>query len=208
MGGLRNPIERPLQLTVISGTGTPKPSFFGGSVAASMGFNTQLGTPVQPRALGSLDHPVNAREWYERAKAGIARFDLLLDRTAKIANKTERENILEWVGTAADTSSPAYRYASVVSDVKDDVEKFTPPNYGAYDVDRRQNRVDKLWDFNGEFKNKVENAENVFGILPAPTVISKERIVEIPGGIPTSTLLIGGAAVAGLAVLILILKPK
>lgn len=195
--------QQPVRLAVISGNGG-RPSIFGASVSQSGTFHPQYGTVVQaPRAmgyarLGDLDHPENAREWYERAKAGIARFDLLLKRTAGIANKTERERIMSWVGRATDEDSPMYRYTRVKGDIVGDVERFTPPNYGAYDVERRQNRVDKLWDYNGEFKNMVENAEQVYGILPGAQIITKERIVEVPGKGPDLTipLAIGGVAVA------------
>ena len=200
----RNLFERPLQMTVISGNGAPKPSFFSASVADSAGFHPQLASPVRRFSIGQ-----SLMEWYDKAKKAIALFDDLLNRTAKIANKTEREAVLAWIGTAADTSSPAYRYATVKSDLSD-VEKTTPLSEGVkqYETSRRTNRIEKLEDFNSTFKAKVTNALNVFGALPAPVIINKERIVQMSGGIPTTTLLIGGAAVAGLAVLIILLKPK
>ena len=115
-----------------------------------------LGGSPQHFSLGQT-----GRQWYEKAKAAIAEYDKLVQRTRQVANKTERENILAWLGSPTVVTSPAYRHASVMSDVRENVEAFTPLNYGAYNVERRQNRVTKLEDINDDFRDLVSTAEQI-----------------------------------------------
>lgn len=135
-------------------------------------------------------------EWYQRAKVAMARFEDLLARANGVANATERGNILTWVGEASNPATPAYRYATVKSDVTLDVEAFTPPNYNAYQLTRRQNRVEELEELNSEFNDRVENAERVYGVLPPAQVIERERVVTVPGQGPDLTvpILVGAGA--------------
>lgn len=171
-------------LTPISGNGA-RPSLFGGTVQNSVTFHPILGAP-RP-FLGQI-------EWYNRAKQSLAEFDALLKRVAQVANKTAREAILDWIGTADDEDSAAYRYNRVKADLTEDVERFTPPNYDAYQIERRRNRIEKMEDWNRELKSMVEEAETIYGRLPEPVTIERTKIVETTDW--TLPLLVAGSAVA------------
>lgn len=207
--------QQSIAFVPISGNGG-RPSLFGGSIQQGQGFHPTLSRgywmgqsaaaapqPLRQSLQGNYWMGQTPSEWYNRAKKALAEFDQLLTRVAQIANKTEREEILVWIGTASDTGSPAYRYATVRSDLQSDVEAFTPPNVNAYQLSRRTNRIEKLEDFNQEFAAKVTNAENVYGRLPQPVVIERERIIKSGGPLPpeptgtdwTLPLLVGGGAV-------------
>lgn len=149
-----------LRMAPISGNGF-RPSLFNVSVAQTRTFHPTLAAA----GAGLGETPA---DWYRRAKTAIARFDELLARTARIANQTERNRILAWIGKASTADTPAYRYATVKSDLQSDVEAFTPPNVNAYQVERRQDRITKLEGFNNELSSMITNAENVYGKLPAP----------------------------------------
>jgi hypothetical protein len=184
-----------IQYTMISGGGV-RPSLFGSNVSASRGFHALSGaryvlaqTPIQ---------------WYQRAKSSIAKFDALRARTAQIANRTERDRILSWVGSGSDTASPAYRYATVKSDLAENVERFTPPAYEAYQVERRTDRIEKLEAFNREFETMVSNAENVYGRVE-PEVIQQIIQPGAPAAMDwTVPALVAGGAVAVAVLLSLI----
>lgn len=188
--------QRPsIMLVPISGNGG-RPSLFGSSVAQGTGFHPTLSGGYW------MGQGTTPQDWYNRAKAAVAKFDQLLSRTSRIASKTERDAILEWVGNASTDATPAYRYATVKSDLSD-VERFTPPAVQDYQVSRRQGRIEKLEDFNREFEAKVSTAETAHGRLPEPAVIEREKIVT-PGAAPpapagtdwTLPLAVGGGAVA------------
>jgi hypothetical protein len=191
--------QRPIMLVPISGNGF-RPSLFESSVVQGTGFH--------PTLSGGYWLGLTGQEWYLRAKTAVAKFDNLLTRTAKIASKTERDNIMAWVGTAATDTTPAYRYAAVKSDLGD-VETSTPPGVSNYETERRQNRITKLEDFNKEFETKVVNAETVHGRLTEPAVIQRESILT-PGAAPTGTnwtlpILVGAGAL-GIALVVTLIK--
>lgn len=188
-----------IALVPISGNGA-RPSFFGGTVQQRTGFHPTLG--------GGYWMGQTPTEWYNRAKRALAQFEALLTRVASIANQTSRNEILAWIGTTGDVDSAAYRYGAVKSDLQQDVEAFTPPAVNAYQVGRRTSRIEKLEEFNTELEAKVTNAESVYGKLPAPVVIERERITT-PGSPASGTnwtlpLVVGGGAVA-VAVLVTLL---
>lgn len=180
------------------------PSLFSSSVVQSTGFH--------PTLAGGSWLGQTPDEWYRRAKAALAKFDNLLTRTSMIAAKVEREKILKWVDTAATTDSPAYRYATVKSDLQNDVEAYTPPAVNAYQIERRTNRIEKLESMNTDFEEMVTNAENVYGKLPEPTIVNKETIIKLPAEVTGSNwtlpLLIGGGAIAVALVITLLAKKK
>lgn len=133
-----------------------------------------------------------AQAWYERAKKAIARFEFLSSRVGAIANKTERENIITWLGSASVPGTPQYRYATVKSDFTSDVAR---EGVGAYNVERRQNRVAELEDFNDEFNTKVEAAIRTYGELPTP---QQPQQPQQPTQMPDLTvpILVGAGAIA------------
>lgn len=162
-----------------------RPGFGGDSFRIRLGASPRLGQ--------------SAYEWYQRAKAALSTFEKLLARTDRIANKTAREEIIAWLGSATNSDEPLGRYYAVLDDVVHDVEGFTPLNYGAYALERRQNRVEKLEDFDEEFQTKVVGAEKQYGILPAPpapTTITTTVIKETPGPSLTVPILIAGGGIA------------
>jgi hypothetical protein len=182
---------------------TAHPSLFNASVVQSTGFH--------PTLAGGSWLGQTPDEWYRRAKTAIAKFDNLLTRTSMIAAKVEREKILKWVDTAATTDSPAYRYATVKSDLAS-AESFTPVSVQDYGVERRTNRIEKLESINTDFEEMVTTAENTYGKLPEPTIVNRETIVQLPaettGSNWTLPLLIGGGAIAVALVITLLAKKK
>lgn len=166
------------------------PSIFNSSLVQSVGFH--------PTLAGGFRLGETPAEWYSRAKAAIATFDNLLTRASMIAARSEREKIIGWVGTAANADTPAYRYATVKSDLQTDVEAYTPPAINAYQVERRTNRIEKLDEINEKFEAQVASAENLYGKLPEPVI--RETIVNLPaestGSNWTLPIAIGGGAIA------------
>lgn len=145
-----------------------------------------LGSRIRNYTLGASDF-----EWYQKAKTAIAAYDDLVRRTNALASVSARRAVFDWIGSPSNPTSPAYRYRSVVSDIQTDVEAYTPPNYGAYAVERRQDRVTDLERIVEEFKNKVRASEREVGQLPPPEI---RTVPGAPG--PDLTLPIVGAGVA------------
>lgn len=141
-----------------------------------------------------LGQSVTAAEWYERARRAIAKYQALQGRVAQIANKTSRAEILAWIGTPSNTSSIAYRYATVVSDSTQDVAR---EGVGAYNVERRQNRIMELEELNEDLEAKINQAEQFYGTLPAPVTQVKEvRVPGETGADYTIPIIAAGGAVA------------
>lgn len=194
--------QQGFRMTPISGTGL-RPSLFNTTVAQTRTFH--------PTLAGGDSLGQSPSEWYRRAKASMARYDELIGRTASIANQTERNKILAWVGNPGSDGTPAYRYTSVANDIQADVESFTPPNVNAYQVERRQDRVKKLETYNNEFASMVSTAENVYGKLPEPIVINRDRTItqQAAGGTNwTLPLIVGGGAIAVAALVTFLAKGK
>lgn len=184
-----------IRMTPISGNSF-RPSLFGSTVQQTKGFH--------PTLSGGYWMGQTPAEWYRRAKDSLAKFDQLVARMNLIANQTERKNIQQWIGSASDPNSPAYRYQSVKSDLQTDVESFTPPAINAYQVERRTNRIGDLEDINNTFEAKVSNAETVYGKLPAPTVITQAGgvIGKTPSWVLPVVVGAGALAVAGVVTLL------
>lgn len=140
----------------------------------------------------------DAEAWYGRAVKAVQEYEILKNRVAQIASRTEREQITAWLGSESVPTSPEYRYATVRQDATADVQA---EGIGAYNLQRRRNRVVELENWNRDFKAKVDNAERVAGVLPAATTITR----VVPGEVQKSDLTIpivaAGAAVA-LAILL------
>lgn len=104
-----------------------------------------------------------ATEWFERAKNAVAAYENLRDNILpRLANLQARAEITTWLGTVYQDETPEYRWASVVGDITYDVAR---EGVGAYNVERRQGRVEKLEEINDQFRDKVGAAG---ALLPAP----------------------------------------
>lgn len=188
-----------MRLMPISSNGAG-PTFFGFAADQNRSFQTAM------RGNARFKLGATPEQWYQRAKVAVANFDTLFERLKRIAGPVERNRILAWVGTASTDGTPAERYASVKSDLAQDVEAFTPPNVNAYQIDRRTNRIEKLEAFNSQFSELLSTAERNFGTLPDPVVI--DRTVLQPAKTNwTLPLLVGGGAVA-VAIAVSLLSKK
>jgi hypothetical protein len=137
-----------------------------------------------------------AQEWYDKAKAALARYEFLIKQMDTIGSQNAINQIKVWLGDPSIPDSPSYRYTTVKSDFTQDV---AAEGVGAYNVERRQNRVEKLEDFNGEFKDLIEEALKEFGTRRIVTRPGER--VEVEG--PDLTLpILGGAAAVALAIVL------
>lgn len=160
--------------------------------AFGLGASSFSGQPGSQVALGQADV---WKEWYERARAAVAKYEFLLEKLDTIGNQAAIEEIKLWLGSQNTPGTPAYRYVTVVSDMKHDVERFTPPNYSAYQVERRRNRIEKLEDFNSEFEARVEQALTTYGERRTVTVTRTDDGRQ-PQQDLTLPLALGGGAIA------------
>lgn len=151
-----------------SGTGT-RPSFFSGSVSDNFG----LAGPV----LGQ-----DAQQFYVNAKNAIAKYDSLVQRVARVANKTVRDQLISDYGLSEPSNKDKSMYMrnALASDVAN-AEKFSPIAYeeGFPTHGPARGRVTKLNNFDSDLENAVKDAEVTYGILPEPVVI--EKVVTVPG---------------------------
>lgn len=138
-------------------------------------------------------------EYYAKAKASLAKYNELLSRIDRVANKESRDALKAQVGSAASESSIAYRASSVQQDVSE-AEKWSPPNTYVWSISRRQGRVDELASMVTGLEPQVAEAEKRFGVLPGPvsvtkTVLEREFLLGLPlktwlwiaGGVATVT---------------------
>lgn len=156
--------------------------------------------PAPSLAGPHLGQPTTPEGWYDLAKEELRIYDSLAARTARIANQSARQQIAsQYIAGANDPTTAAYARNAVYADVVYDVERFVPLNYGAYAVERRQERVVRLQEFNDDFEAAVRSAEDTYGILPEPQVITREvireREIERAPDL-TVPLLVGGGALA------------
>lgn len=187
-----------LKFTPISGNSF-RPSLFGSSVQQSQGFHPTLSG-------GYWMGQTTPSDWYRRAKESLAKYDALADRVKRIANQTERKTIQEWMGSPAVDGTPAERYQTVLSDLQQDVEAYTPPAVNAYQVERRTNRIKKLEAFNKSLEGMIANAEAVYGILPPNQVVERTTTLtqtQTPGWVLPVAV---GAGAIGIAALVTILS--
>lgn len=185
---------------LIAGANGARSSVFSGGVndVFSMGVARPGWAPARPTLGQSTD-----QQWFEEAKQQVGKYDTLVDRLRKIANKQVREQMAQtFMGDPANPDSGLYRRNSVASDVAE-AESFTPVNYFVYGVSRRRNRVTKLREITHDMNEDVRNAEATWGSLPAPQIIERVVEVQVPGeATPIVPILIGGAAVVGVLALL------
>lgn len=131
-------------------------------------------------AFGSLSGDTG-KQWYERAKRAVATFDALKQRWTALPSSSEKRAIKDLLGDPSKTGTWEYRYRTVKSDIIGNVERFSPLNYEAYTVERRQSRVVKLEEINVEFGALMAVAEGKAGISPiAPTILTREVTRDVP----------------------------
>ena len=110
------------------------------------------------------------------AQAAIQVFDNLVGRTARIANKTVRDQVVADFGLAdpGNKDKAMYMRQALASDVAN-ADKYTPVAYeqGFPAMGPSRGRVTKLQNFNSDFKSAVQDAEVTYGILPEPVVITQ-----------------------------------
>jgi hypothetical protein len=182
-----------LGMVMIGGSGGgPRASLF------SNGFVDNFG--LSGSYLGQAD----AQQSYVKAKAEIAEFDQLVNRTKKIANKMVREQIAldNGLNDPSNSDKAMYMRNALASDVAS-ADAHVPVAYeeGFPSHGPSRGRVTKLNDFLSDFRHSVENAEAMYDTLPEPQII--EKIVTVSGtnwAIPAVVLAggIGMAAILGL----------
>lgn len=152
-------------------------------------------------AMGTFRLGQTGMEWYDRARNAVSAFERMLAQVEAMPSLQKAE-VLAWIGQTTDQSSPRYRYVSVVDDIRT-VEAADPLNYAVYDVERRQNRVTKLEEFNQAFAGRIQLAQRTpagqvpaRSGAPAPTAPAAGSDYTIP-------LVIGGGAAAVLLAVLL-----
>jgi hypothetical protein len=142
-----------------------------------------------PSMMGGYSMGQTGQQIYARAKAAIATFDALVGRTAKIANKSARQQVIDTYGLSESGNKDKALYMrNAVAGNVGEVESYTPPNYLIYETRKGPDagRVDKLEAFNRNFASDVKTAEDTYGILPEPVVI--EKLVMVAGEPAASTM--------------------
>jgi len=166
-----------LGLAAIAGNRT-RPSMF--SINAVETFNAPM--------MGGYTLGQTGQQVYARAKAAVAKYDTLVARTAKIANKSARDEIIARYGLSEPTNKDKSLYMrNAVAGNIAQVESYTPPNYLIYETRKGPDvgRVDKLEAFNRNFESDLKSAEDTYGILPEPVVI--EKLIMVAGEPPADT---------------------
>lgn len=132
--------------------------------------------------MGGFTLGQTGQQIYARAKTALAKFDALVVRTQKIANKMAREQVIKDYGLQESTNKDKALYMrNAVAGNVAEVDSYTPPNYLIYETRKGPDagRVDKLEAFDRDFSSAVTDAENTYGILPEPVII--ERLVMTAG---------------------------
>ena len=181
-----------LGMVMIGGSGTSiRPPLFSNSVVDNFG----LAGPV----LGQ-----DAQQFYVNGKNAIAKFDSLVQRVARVANKTVRDQLIADYGLSdpSNKNKAMYMRNALASDVAN-AEKFSPIAYeeGFPTHGPARGRVTKLNNFDSDLESAVKDAEVTYGILPEPVVI--EKLVTVPGASGTNwtiplVVAAGGIGVAAL----------
>lgn len=138
---------------------------------------------------------------YTRAKAAVARWDSLTDILRRIANKQVREDLAAKYGLTDPNNKDKGQYER--DRVRDDIglaESYTPINYRVFvGPGPAKNRPARLEAWNHDLSDDVVAAEQEYGLLPEPQIITKtitQTISQLPGWV-----LPVGAGVVGLGLL-------
>lgn len=186
------------QLGMVAIGGGARPSMFVAPLQSQFHVGYSLGGP----SLG-----VTAQEAYVNAKAAIADYDQLVGRAARIANKTSRDEIVKTYGlNEPDNKDKSLYMRNATASCVAQADAFSPVAYeqGFPSHGPCIGRVTKLQNFIDDMKSDVRNAENTYGILPEPVVIT--QYVNVPGQAAPGTtnwtipiaVGVGGLAIAAL----------
>ncbi|HXX95241.1 MAG TPA: hypothetical protein VEN81_16585 [Planctomycetota bacterium] len=150
-----------------------------------------------PSALGT--RLGQAQGYYDSAKQAIAQFDSIAAALQKVANATVRQQLADQYGLTnpADNSKAMYMRNALAYDVSVADQSGADAGFPATGPSR--GRVSKLQDFNSSFGSDVQNAENTYGVLPAPQVIT--NYVPVSGTDYTAVYILGAAAI-GLGIVV------
>lgn len=150
-------------------------------------------TTVRRTALGGVSLGQGAGlALFQQAKAEIARFDSLVQRTMRIANKTVRDQIISDFGLNDPNNKDKAQY--VRDAMASEVSRADAPNYYFFTSPGPQrNRPAKLAALNQDFESAVKSAEITYGILPEPITNTITNTIESPLTMP---ILIGAGIVA------------
>lgn len=155
-----------LGMARISGSRTTRASYFSGAAVDS--FTAGLGAPSA--SLGKT-----AQDYYNQAKVAVAKFDSLVERLKKVANKTVRDGLAVQYGLTdpSNTDKAMYMRNALAFDISD-AEKYSPVAYeeGFPSLGPSRGRVSKLESFDAGFEQSVQQAETTYGILPEPETIT------------------------------------
>lgn len=191
----------------LSGAPIGRNANMGGSMFHRSGFAPVMGTPLQKTRLGE-----DEQQWFTRAKAAVAAYDDLWNRTQLINNSTYRDQVATKYHTKPEDQAGAlFRRNSVAYKVSES-ESYTPVNYQVFTQIQQQDKVTKLEDFNSDFKKDVEYGEKVYGLLSAPetpvqTIVTQPTTTPaaqpgvpgwlLPAGIGLGALIIGALLLGG-----------
>jgi hypothetical protein len=168
-----------LGMARISSRRTTRASYF--SEAAVDSFAPGRGAP----GLGAQPHPAypalgQAQGYYDSAKTAIAVYDSLVARLQKVANQTARDQIAVQFGltTPTDNTKAQYMRDALAYDVS--VADSSTVDQGFPPTGPSRGRIIKLQSFNNDFEAAVKNAENTYGVLPAPQQITNYVTTQNP----------------------------
>lgn len=181
---------------------TPTPLGFGPRMGGSMfrqgPFINSMNGSLKEKKLGEND-----QQWFSRAKAAVAQYDDLWERSQRINDSAYRNQLAEKYHPLPENASGAlYRRNAVAYNVAL-AESQTPVNYALYQDTKQQERVAKLEEWIASFRKDVEFGEQTYGVLTAPAATT-EGTPQAPSGTPSWLIPVGvGIAVLGLGALLL-----
>jgi len=137
---------------------------------------------------------------YTQTKSDVAVWDSLVARLQRVANQTVRNQIAAQFGISDPTNTDKGQYMRNRS-AKDVAlaESVSPPDYTAFDPSTpgpTKNDAKDLESFISDFQPAVQNAENTYGTVAAPQVITQ----LVPGALPVWVLPVA-VGVVGLGLL-------
>lgn len=158
------------QLGMVAIGGGQRPSIFSAPLQSQFQAGPSLGDPAYYMAAD------DAQTSYVNGKAAIAEYDSLIGRAAKIANKSSRDEIVKDYGlNEPDNKDKSLYMRNATASCVAQADAFTPTAYeqGFPSHGPCRGRVVKLRNFIDDLRSDVRDAENTYGILPEPVVITQ-----------------------------------